>query len=66
MSEYERNRGKFTIELSSKDEDIIHKIKDLIPYNYILNNSIIDSMKYLNRTDKSIKMRLWRLKKECN
>ena len=29
-----RNRGKATIELSVKDEDIIEKIKNLIPYNY--------------------------------
>ena len=33
--------------------------------NYILNNNMIDSMKKLNRTDKSIKTRLWRLKKGC-
>lgn len=29
--------------------------------NYILNNSLEDSMKRLGRTEKSVKMRLWRL-----
>jgi len=28
------NKGKATIELSIKDEDIIYKIKQIIPYNY--------------------------------
>lgn len=34
ISEGSRNRGKATIELSIKDEDIIEKIKELIPFNY--------------------------------
>ena len=32
--------------------------------NYILNNHILDSMKHLDRTEKSIKMRLYRLKRK--
>ena len=32
-----RNRGRFTISLSIKDEDIIYKIKNLIPYNSNIN-----------------------------
>jgi len=33
MYESERNRGKFSLSLSIKDEDIIYKLKELIPYN---------------------------------
>jgi len=32
-----RNRGKAVIELSIKDEDIINKIKEIIPYNYTIS-----------------------------
>jgi len=33
MYEMKRNRGKFSLSLSVKDEDIIYKLKKLIPYN---------------------------------
>ena len=35
-----RNRGKASIEISIKDEDIIEKIKELIPYNYTITKRI--------------------------
>jgi len=38
--ESSRNRGKAVIELSIKDEDIIEKIKKLIPYNYTITKRI--------------------------
>jgi len=34
--------------------------------DYILNHNVEKSMKELNRTEKSVKMRLWRLKKKSN
>lgn len=33
---------------------------------YIQTHTVIDSMKHLNRTEKSIKMKLWRLNKQSN
>ena len=39
MSENVRNRGNASIFLSSKDEDIIYKIKDIIPYNSTIDKS---------------------------
>lgn len=33
MSQSERNRGRFCLEISSKDEDIIYKLEKLIPYH---------------------------------
>lgn len=33
MSQHSRDRGIFSLSISSKDEDIIYKIKKLIPYN---------------------------------
>jgi hypothetical protein len=35
-----KNKGKFSIELSIKDKDIINKIKDYIPYNYSIRTRI--------------------------
>lgn len=32
MSKGDRNRGRFVLEISSKDEDIIYKLEKLIPY----------------------------------
>ena len=43
-AENSRNRGKFTLELSIKDKDIIYKIAKLIPYNY----SIFDRKRKTN------------------
>ena len=45
-----RNRGKFTIELSHVDKDIIEKIANLIPYNYSIfqrerNTNFLDGSK---------------------
>lgn len=40
MSSSERNRGKFSLSLSIKDEDIIYKIKNLIPYNSNISKRI--------------------------
>jgi hypothetical protein len=34
MSKGKGNKGRAQLEISSKDEDIIHKIKEIIPYNY--------------------------------
>ncbi len=40
MSSSERNRGKFSLTLSVKDEDIIYKLKKLIPYNSNISKRI--------------------------
>lgn len=36
----DKNKGKFSIELSIKDKDIINKIKNYIPYNYNIRTRI--------------------------
>lgn len=62
MSEYTGNKGNFSIELSSKDEDIIYKIKELIPYNYNIKKrtrkTIVNNREYNNE---SICLRVYNL-----
>lgn len=48
----EKKKIDFSRNKWTKDED-----------NYILNNNILDSMNLLERTEKSIRIRLYRLKK---
>lgn len=54
MSLYERNRGKFQLELSLKDEDIIYKLKNIIPYKSLIKKrkrlTSIKEHKYNNET----------------
>ena len=40
MYESTRNRGRFSLALSVKDEDIIYKLKNLIPYNSNISKRI--------------------------
>jgi len=55
-----RNRGKAVIELSIKDEDIIEKIKKLIPYNYTITkrkrNIVINKYNYYEKEYISIRV----------
>jgi len=48
------NKGKAQIEISVKDEDIIHKIKEIIPYNYGIRkrtrNIIMKEKNYLHES----------------
>lgn len=54
MSLEGKNKGRFRLELSSKDEDIVHKIKDLIPYNYHIRKRTrktkVNNREYNNET----------------
>lgn len=60
IHETTRNRGKAIIELSIKDEDIIEKIKELIPYNYTITkrirNNNINGHNYINKEYISIRI----------
>ena len=40
LSETTRNRGRASLDISIKDEDIIQKIKELIPYNYTIGEKV--------------------------
>lgn len=48
------NKGRATIEISEKDKDIIHKIKEIIPYNYSIKersrNIILKNKNYLHKS----------------
>jgi len=48
------NKGKASIEISVKDEDIIHKIKEIIPYNYGIRkrsrNIVMKEKEYLHES----------------
>jgi len=54
MSKGAGNKGKAQLEISVKDEDIIYKIKDIIPYNYGIRkrarNIVIKEKKYLHES----------------
>lgn len=50
MYECERNRGRFSLALSIKDEDIIYKLKELIPYNSNISKRFKKT--YFKRKDK--------------
>lgn len=54
MSLEGKNKGRFRLELSSKDEDIIYKLEKLIPYKYtttkIKRKTTIKGHDYNNET----------------
>jgi DNA-binding transcriptional regulator WhiA len=54
MSKGKGNKGRAQIEISSKDEDIIHKIKEIIPYNYGIRkrvrNIVMKEKNYLHES----------------
>lgn len=59
MSSASRNRGKFQLEISNKDEDIIYKLEKLIPYhvgirkrirNAVVNNRTYNNHESINMT----------------
>lgn len=56
------NKGRASIEISKKDDDIIHKIKEIIPYNYSIGERIRNiKMKNKNYIHESISITICNL-----